>query len=183
MFEKLLILISQALDKNSIPYMIIGGQAVLLYGEPRLTRDIDITLGVGISELNNILNILRKINLKALPENVASFVKKTFVIPVKDLKTGIRVDFIFSQTSYEKQAIKRANLIKIESNVIRFASLEDVIIHKIFAGRPRDLEDVKSIILKNPEFDKGYIIKWLKEFDSVLGQETLLGVFNDLIRS
>ena len=26
--------------------MIIGGQAVLLYGEPRLTRDIDITLGV-----------------------------------------------------------------------------------------------------------------------------------------
>jgi hypothetical protein len=27
--------------------MIIGGQAVLLYGEPRLTKDIDITLGRG----------------------------------------------------------------------------------------------------------------------------------------
>lgn len=26
--------------------MIIGGQAVLLYGEPRLTRYIDITLGI-----------------------------------------------------------------------------------------------------------------------------------------
>jgi len=25
--------------------MVIGGQAVLLYGEPRLTKDIDITLG------------------------------------------------------------------------------------------------------------------------------------------
>jgi len=31
--------------------MIIGGQVVLLYGEPRLTRDIDITPGVNIDEL------------------------------------------------------------------------------------------------------------------------------------
>ena len=34
--------------------MVIGGQAVLLYGEPRLTRDIDITLGVGVRELNKL---------------------------------------------------------------------------------------------------------------------------------
>jgi hypothetical protein len=32
------------LNEQNIPYMIIGGQAVLLYGKPRLTRDIDITL-------------------------------------------------------------------------------------------------------------------------------------------
>jgi hypothetical protein len=32
--------------------MIIGGQAVLLYGEPRLTRDIDITLGVSAEHLD-----------------------------------------------------------------------------------------------------------------------------------
>ncbi len=30
--------------------MIIGGQAVLLYGEPRLTRDIDIALESTITE-------------------------------------------------------------------------------------------------------------------------------------
>jgi hypothetical protein len=41
MFEELLARLGSALDKHSIPYMIIGGQAVLLYGEPRLTRDID----------------------------------------------------------------------------------------------------------------------------------------------
>ncbi len=46
MFEELLKKIGLALDENAIPYMVIGGQAVLLYGEPRLTRDIDITLGV-----------------------------------------------------------------------------------------------------------------------------------------
>ena len=40
LFEEILSKLALTLDKSSIPYMIIGGQAVLLYGEPRLTRDI-----------------------------------------------------------------------------------------------------------------------------------------------
>jgi len=36
MFEELLVKIATALDEKNIPYMIIGGQAVLLYGEPEI---------------------------------------------------------------------------------------------------------------------------------------------------
>jgi hypothetical protein len=46
MFTQLLERIAHGLDERQIPYMVIGGQAVLIYGEPRLTRDIDITVGV-----------------------------------------------------------------------------------------------------------------------------------------
>ena len=46
MITSLIQRIGRQLDASRIPYMIIGGQAVLLYGRPRLTRDIDITLGV-----------------------------------------------------------------------------------------------------------------------------------------
>ncbi len=42
MIEELLQKTAQSLDNANIPYMIIGGQAVLIYGTPRLTRDIDI---------------------------------------------------------------------------------------------------------------------------------------------
>jgi hypothetical protein len=48
-----------------------------------------------------------------------------------------------------------------ESNV-RFASAEDVIIHKLFAGRPRDLEDVRGILGRHPVLDTSYIRRWLK---------------------
>jgi len=34
--------------------MVIGGQAVFLYGEPRMTKDIDITLGMGIDGLRRL---------------------------------------------------------------------------------------------------------------------------------
>jgi len=44
MFDKILARLGATLNESNLPYMIIGGQAVLLYGEPRLTRDVDITL-------------------------------------------------------------------------------------------------------------------------------------------
>ena len=53
MFEELIVKIARELKKADLPYMIIGGQAVLLYGAPRLTKDIDITLGVDAGCLEN----------------------------------------------------------------------------------------------------------------------------------
>jgi len=57
-----------------------------------------------------------------------------------------------------------------------------VIIHKIFAARPRDIEDAKSIMIKNPNFDKNYIRKWLKVFDNSMGENKFVNVFKDLIK-
>ncbi|MDT8395705.1 MAG: hypothetical protein RRA32_04540 [bacterium] len=54
MFQELIARIAASLNVRKIPYMIIGGQAVLLYGEPRLTRDIDVTLGAGVSWLSDL---------------------------------------------------------------------------------------------------------------------------------
>jgi len=150
--------------------MIIGGQAVLLYGEPRLTKDIDVTLGIGIDELNKIKSIAGTLKLKSLLANVEDFVQKTMVFPVVDEKSGIRVDFIFSFSPYEKQAINRAKEIKFGKIEVKFAALEDVVIHKIVAERARDIEDIKSILLKNPDYDDHYIEKRLGEFDKSLDE-------------
>jgi len=158
--------------------MVIGGQAVLLYGEPRLTKDIDITLGVNIDQLDALLEIVREVSLRPLPNDIPSFVKKTMVLPALDENSGIRIDFIFSFPPYERQAIARARKVFLSGQQIRFAALEDLIIHKIFAGRPRDLEDVRILVLKNPAVDRGYVEKWLKQFDIALPQERFLKTFH-----
>ena len=149
--------------------MIIGGQAVLLYGEPRLTKDIDVTLGIGVSELNRIKAILPGMGLEMLVKDELQFVEKTMVLPTLEKRSGIRVDLIFSFSYYEMEAIGRARGIRLGRSEVNFASAEDVIIHKVIAGRPRDLEDVKTILLKNPGLDSNYILKWLDEFDRSLG--------------
>jgi len=182
MFEEILARIGASLENHRIPYMIIGGQAVLLYGEPRLTRDIDIILGVNIDHTDELLAIIRELSLRPLPEDIESFVRQTMVLPALDETTGIRVDFIFSFTPYETEAIKRAKRIDILHQEVCFASSEDVIIHKIFAGRPRDLEDVRTILLKNPEIDIRYIKNWLKEFDKASGGKDFQKTFEEILR-
>ena len=182
MFRRLISKIGRVLSTNEIPYMIIGGHAVILYGEPRFTRDIDITLGVGNERLQDILSIINQISLQILPENIDSFVKKTMVLPAMDKNTGIRVDFIFSFTPYEREAIKRAKKILIDKTRVSYASVEDVIIHKVFAHRPQDIEDVKNILLKNSKIDKDYIIKWLKEFDRSFPKQKFVDMLRKISR-
>jgi hypothetical protein len=128
--------------------MLINGQAVLVHGEPRLTRDIDITLGV---------------------------VQETFVLPTEDRASGVRVDFIFSTTPYEAQAIGRAQRLSIAGYAVPFATPEDLVLHKLFAGRPRDLEDVRGVVRrKGAQIDWAYLTQCARELATTPGREHLL---------
>lgn len=146
--------LANALKNHKIPYMIIGGQAALLYREPRFTNDIDITLGIGIEKIKDVLHICNEINLRVLIENPEEFASQTMVLPAYDDLSKMRVDFIFSFTQYETEAIGRANIIQIDGCDVAFCSLEDLIILKVFAGRAIDLEDVAVIIRKNPDYNR-----------------------------
>lgn len=183
MIENLIKRIALFLDRFKIPYMIIGGQAVLLYGRARMTQDIDITLGVDIDCYKDIEKLCKNLQLKILPDKPLKFVKDTKVLPAQDGKTKFRVDFIFSNTTYEKEAIRRARRVKIKGHPVRFAAIEDLIIHKLFAGRAIDLEDVKGILTKQMDvIDLKYIRKWLREFSKLTETQDLLSNFERLLK-
>lgn len=131
--------------------MVISGQAVLLYGEPRLTKDIDITLGATLERLEDVVEVAGELELEPLvtPD---TFTRETMILPCQHPDSGIRVDFIFSFSPYERQALERTQPVEMEGEQVRLASLEHVIIHKIVAARPRDLEDVKTMLDVHPIF-------------------------------
>jgi len=173
MFHALLAKIAGALDGAGIPYMVIGGQAVLLHGEPRLTRDIDITLGVDADEYPRVLAMGKTIGLIPSARDVEGFVLKTNVLPLLDESASVRVDLIFSFTPYEAQAIARAISVPVLGFVVRFATAEDLIVHKLVAGRPRDLEDVRGIIAHQKQIDREYLKNWLPTFREIVGRDLL----------
>ena len=179
MFHSLLEKTAKALDAAEIPYMVIGGQAVLLYGEPRFTRDVDITLGVGPERLPDVLDMVEGLGWRVLTESPQEFVEQTLVLPCLDGETDIPVDLVFSFSPYEQQAVARAKTVTIGRTRVRFASLEDLIIHKMISGRPRDLADVRTLLLKNPQVDFNCIHEWLEQFQDAL-DEPFLQRFNDI---
>jgi len=182
MLAKLIRRIAEKLEEDKIPYMIIGGQAVLLYGRPRLTRDIDITLGIDTDDFARLANVCRELQLRILPGEPANFVRQTSVLPAEEQESRIRVDFIFSFSEYERQALDRTKPVTMDGHPVRFASCEDVIIHKMIAGRAIDIEDVRHLLAKNREqLDYDYLKRWLSEFSSLPECEQVLERFERLL--
>ena len=168
------------LEKAQIDYMVIGGLAVAYYGEVRLTQDIDVAIDLLPSELNQLLLAIKN---KFLPlvEDPESFVRETWVLPVKHKKTSIRVDVVFSGTFFEKKAILEAKKVEFEDVKIKFIPAEYLIVQKIIAGRARDVEDIKGIIKRQRQLDYEKITKILDSLSQELGETKWLELWKSLI--
>jgi len=148
-----------------------------------LARDIDIILGIDTDKYESIEGVREKLKLKILVENPKDFARDTKVLPAEEPDSKVRIDFIFSFSPYEEQAIKSAKQILIDDYPVKFASCEDIIIHKMVAGRAIDAEDVKSILVKNKDaIDFKYVNKWLSEFSKIQEHEGILERFDSVLK-
>ena len=173
-FEQLLAAITRELRRRGIPFMHIGDQAVLLHGAPRLTPNIDVTLARGPDDIAAIEAVCAALDLEPLVEDLADFAQETFVCPLRDRATDIRVDLILSTTPYECAAIARAVEVEVGGEAVPFASAEDLILLKLFAGRERDLEDARSIVARQGvRLDWRYLEHWAEAFTDIPGREEL----------
>lgn len=143
------------------PYMVMGGQAVLLYGDFRVTEDIDVTVALTPAETSTALSIAAAAGLRPLVADPEAFARETCVLPLRHDATGLRVDLIFSLTDYEREALARSRLVRVGDADVRFSGPEDVVLSKVFAGRPRDLEDARGILRRHQDLDLAYVRRWL----------------------
>lgn len=88
--------------------------------------------------------------------------------------------YIFSLSDYERRAVERATAFDLDGISVNYISIEDLIIHKLVASRPRDLEDVLYVVLKNPSYDKSYVLHWLEEYDRELSTN-LVHTLEDIV--
>ncbi len=91
---------------------------------------------------------------------------------------AVRLGHFTSDRALEgiENTIQLAKALNLNGVDVTFASLEDIVIHKLVAGRPRDIDDAQSILLRQQGLDAAYVEKWLKEFEPVVGRE-LVNVF------
>ena len=165
-------------------YVIIGGLAVSLYGEPRATFDIDVNVLLAEENLDNFLKISKRYGFYPIPTQIRSFIKKTAVIPMEFRRLGINsnCDIIIAKNPIELASIKRGRIKNIWSLKIRFVTPEDLIIHKLTSNRPKDLEDARSILMRQDKLDIKYIRNWLKLVEKANSNIRLVSLFNTLAK-
>lgn len=171
--ERAVVALTTFLDRHQIPYMIIGGIANLVWGEPRSTLDVDATVLVEEAEWPRLLKDLGR-SFTVLPKDPLAFLHETRVLPI-ETDDEVRIDLIWSQLPYEHKAIARAATENIAGHPVRLCRPEDLIIHKIVSERIKDREDVRAIIRKQgPNLDRQYLIQAVNMLAKALDQPELL---------
>ncbi len=156
------------------PAMIIGGLAVSVHGRPRTTLDADVTISLDIGELPRVVAAASRCGFTPRIEDPEPFVRRTRVLPLRRVEDGWDVDLVFAGSPYELEAIGRARSVAIGGSDLPVISPEDLLIHKILAGRPRDVEDAASVVLRQGDrLDRRMVLGVLSELASFLADDDL----------
>jgi predicted nucleotidyltransferase len=172
--------ITAFLEEERVPYVILGGLAVQHWGEPRLTRDVDIAV-MAVNEESFLQQAAGRFDLR-IPDAVA-FARRSRVLLLY-ARNGFPIDISLSIPGYESEVMARAVTVTWQGyKPVRLISCEDLIIHKSAAGRPRDLEDVKYILERQQnQVDLKYIRHWLRKFAAALPERRILTRFETVLK-
>jgi len=172
--------LQKLLLEAGIPSIVIGGMAVAAWGEPRVTRDVDLKVLLSRQEADRLLEILSS-NYQPLLPNPREALKKQAMIFIQD-SLGTRLDLLLADTPFDVTAIHRGRDIEINPGIfIHICSPEDLIIYKLISTRLRDHEDVKGVIRRQGDtLDDDYVLNWLQQFEQALDDSTLVAEYRKL---
>jgi hypothetical protein len=170
--EAALVEVASFLESADIPYMLIGGLAVALWGEPRATLDVDFSVWADADQfeatVQRIAAAFRTIR------DAMDFARKTRVLPIAT-GNGLRADIVFASLEPERAMIARAAVKTVDGVAVRLAAVEDLIWMKLISERPRDVEDARCLIRRfRAALDRAYLEPKLEEMSEALARPEIV---------
>jgi hypothetical protein len=138
-------------------FCFIGALAVLRWGEPRLTRDVDVTIVTGYGQEASFVDVLLD-RFEPRQDDAREFALRHRVLLLSS-DGGIPIDVALGALPFERRSTDRATPWMIGAGrALRTCSAEDLVVHKVFAGRDRDWVDVEGVVARQgQDLDAGLI--------------------------
>ncbi len=139
--------VQEFLDSRGWRSSIIGGIAVQRWGEPRLTRDVDVTLLTGFGgEEQYVDEILKQYKSRVPAGREFALRHRVLLLGTHD---GTGIDLALGGLPFEANVIERATAYEFYPGMnLRTCSAEDLVVMKAFAGRELDWADVSGVIAR-----------------------------------
>ena len=144
------------LDHLGLRYALVGGLAVSAWAIPRATRDAD--LWVELETKSTELESSLRAGGFEVPAMRAEL-EKFGVFRSQHLATGVFVDMFNAVGPLGEAILARRKAARLAGREVWLASAEDVAVLKAFSDRPRDLEDLVSLLALST-FDVDYVKHW-----------------------
>ena len=141
-------------------FCIIGGLALQMWGENRVTMDVDVTLLTGFGEEEKYVDSL----LEKFPSRITGAKEFALLRRVLLLESsnGIGIDISLGAFDFEASMVARATYQYYLPHLsLKICTAEDLIVTKSFADRPKDWFDIESILIRQDDLDWEYIFEQL----------------------
>ena len=136
-----------SLRRRGWRFCFIGGVAIQRWGIPRFTQDIDLTLLTGFGQEEKFIDDLLQ-ELRPREPDARAFALSRRVLLARTAD-GVDVDIALGALPFEERTIKRATGWQLrEGATLTTCSAEDLIVHKVFAGRDLDWGDVERVLIR-----------------------------------
>ncbi len=139
--------VQEFMEARGWSFCIIGGLAAFHWGEPRVTRDVDITVITGFGKEETFIeSILTRFTPRIADAVEFALQKRVLLLKSSD---GTGIDISMGALPFEESAVARSRKVEFEKgHSLRLCSAEDSIVFKTFAARSQDWRDVEGIIAR-----------------------------------
>ena len=158
--------LAQILERLGIPYLITGSVAIIYWGEPRLTRDIDVVVEVGLPEARRLVREFPPPEFYVSDEAVEEAVRRRRQFNVIQSATGLKIDVMVAvMDAFDRSRFARLRRVDwggFEANV---AAPEDAILKKLVyfreGGSEKHLRDIAGVLqISGDQVDRAYVTSW-----------------------
>lgn len=164
------------------PACVIGGLAVQRWGEPRFTQDADLTVFTPLGGEPDVIDPLLEQFERRSPDARAHAL--TYRVLLLRAANGISLDISLAATPFEEDVLARATTWRgIEGTALVTCSAEDLVLYKLIAGRPGDIQDVIGVVRRqHSRLDVARIREFGAQFAELKEDPGLLQPFEDALR-
>ena len=134
-------------NRQKWKFCFIGGLAVVRWGRPRQTNDVDLALLTGFERESEFVDSLLGSFASRVSEPQQFAIENRILLLTAS--SGIPIDLSLAGLPFEEAMIGRATDWNcLDELHLRTASADDMIVLKAFASRPQDWFDVEQIIAR-----------------------------------
>ncbi|MGA2737109.1 MAG: nucleotidyl transferase AbiEii/AbiGii toxin family protein [Bryobacteraceae bacterium] len=166
------------LTERQWKFCIIGDIALLRWGEPRFTRDVDVTLLRGFGREDDFVAPFLEAGYRGRVTDSAGFARRNRVL-LLTAPSGTPIDIALGALPFEEEMVERSSLFEFARGCgLRTCSAEDLIVLKLFAFRPRDVLDVETVVVRQRgALDWTHVEKHLDALAEIKGQPEIMEAF------
>lgn len=158
--KEILETVTDYLNKNNIDYVFVGGIAVIVYGNPRTTVDLDLIVRLNEKEIETFSKYLQNEGFFCDPKDIKSAFEEGTHFSAEEKESLFRLDIIGVNNKRAEKTLKNRNLIEHEGINMYVASPEDTIANKLLYGSEQDIKDAESVFIRQMEnLDDEYLQK------------------------